>query len=91
MNTKQKGTEFTARYINRFHEMEDNIRVTPEQIPIGEVASYAKAMDRIFVRQQLAPYKIAEAFVMVSEQFGIHLPAGCVKVPEYEQLRLPME
>lgn len=64
--------------------------IPTEQIPIGEVASYAKAMDRIFVRQQLAPHKIAEAFVMVSEQFGIHLPAGCVKVPEYEQMQLPI-
>lgn len=60
----------------------------PEQIPIGEIASYAKAMDRIFVRQQLAPHKIAEAFVKVSKQFGIQLPDGCVKVPEYEQMSL---
>lgn len=66
-------------------------QIPAEQIPIGEVASYAKAMDRIFVRQQLSPYKIAEAFVMVSEQFGIHLPDGCVKVPEYEQLTLPIK
>lgn len=51
----------------------------PEQIPIGEIASYIKAMDRVFVRQQLAPYKIAEAFVMLSKQFGIHPPEGCVK------------
>lgn len=65
--------------------------INPVEIPIGEIASYAKAMDRIFVRQQLAPHKIAEAFVMVSEQFGIHLPAGCVKTPEYEQLSLPIK
>lgn len=85
--TGQKGTEFTARYINRFHEMEQEISViAPAQIPIGEVASYIKAMDRVLVRQQLAPHKIAEAFVMLSEQFGIHLPEGCVKVPEYEQI-----
>ena len=87
--TGQKGTEFTARYINRFHEMEQEISVMPPaQIPIGEVASYIKAMDRVFVRQQLAPHKIAEAFVMLSEQFGIHLPEGCVKVPAYEQMEL---
>lgn len=62
----------------------------PEQIPIGEVASYMKAMDRIAVRQGQAPYKIALAFKMVSEQFGIHLPADFVKVPEYEKMRLPI-
>lgn len=59
-----------------------------EQIPIGEVASYLKAMDRVAVRQNTAPYKIAQAFKMVSEQFGIRLPADFVKVPEYEQLVL---
>lgn len=63
----------------------------PEQIPIGEIASYSKAMDRIFVRQGLAPHKIAEAFVAVSKQFGIQLPDGCVKVPEYEQMKLLIE
>lgn len=60
----------------------------PEQIPIGEIASYIKAMDRVFVRQQLAPHKIAEVFVMLSKQFGIHLPEDCVKIPEYEQMGL---
>lgn len=63
-------------------------QLPPEQIPIGEIASYIKAMDRVFVRQQLAPHKIAEAFVMLSKQFGIHLPEDCVKIPEYEQMGL---
>lgn len=63
----------------------------PEQIPIGEVASYAKVLDRIGVRQQLAPHRIAANFKMVSEQFGIRLTDDFVKVPEYEQLRLPVE
>ena len=36
--TGQKGTEFTARYINRFHEMEkDLMNPQPAEIPIGEV------------------------------------------------------
>ena len=43
------------------------------------------------VRQQTAPFKIAEAFKMVSEQFGIRLSADFVKIPEYEQMRLPTE
>lgn len=62
-----------------------------EQIPIGEVASYTKVMDRIAVRQKLAPHRIAANFKMVSEQFGIRLTDDLVKVPEYEQLRLPVE
>lgn len=86
--TGQKGTEFTARYINRFHEMENENKPTGEQIPIGEVASYLKVMDRIAVRQGSAPHKIAQVFEMVSRQFGIQLPADFVKVPEYEQMTL---
>ncbi len=87
--TGQKGTEFTARYINRFHEMENERKnLNPVEIPIGEVASYLKAMDRVATRQNLAPYKIAENFKKVSEQFGIQLSEDFVKVPEYEQMTL---
>ena len=87
--TGQKGTEFTARYINRFHEMEKDLMTPqPAEIPIGEVASYLKVMDRVAFRQNLAPYKIAENFKKVSEQFGVQLTADFVKVPEYEQMSL---
>lgn len=86
--TGQKGTEFTARYINRFHEMENGNAPVNEQIPIGEVASYLKAMDRVAVRQNSAPHKIAKNFKKVSEQFGIQLSDDFVKVPEYEQMTL---
>lgn len=89
--TGQKGTEFTARYVNRFHEMEkDLMNPQPAEIPVGEVASYLKVMDRVAVRQNTAPYKIAQAFKMVSEQFGIRLPADFVKVPEFEQMALEL-
>ncbi len=88
--TGQKGTEFTARYINRFHEMEDGIGIqSAEQIPVGEVARLANVMDRIAVRQQLAPHRIAANFKQICEQFGIRLTDDFVKAPEYEQLRLP--
>ena len=58
------------------------------EIPVGEVASYLKVIDRAAVRQNTPPYKIMEALKMVSEQFGIMLPADFVKVPEYEQMTL---
>ena len=88
--TGQKGTEFTARYINRFHEMENQIAVSvsPAEIPLGELASYLKIMDKIAFRQNLAPHKIAANFKKVSAQFGIELTEDFVKVPEYEQLSL---
>lgn len=90
--TGQKGTEFTARYINRFHKMEQDLKnPQPAEIPIGEVASYLKVMDRVAVRQNAVPYKIAQAFKMVSEQFGIQLPVDFVKVPEFEQMTLELQ
>lgn len=36
--------------------------INPFEIPLGELASYLKAMDRIAHRQNLAPHKIAENF-----------------------------
>lgn len=63
----------------------------PLEIPLGELASYLKAMDRVSVRQNLAPHKIAENFKKVSEQFGVQLSDDFVKVPEYEQLSLELE
>ena len=87
--TGQKGTEFTARYINRFHEMEHElINTSPSEIPLGELASYLKIMDRVVHRQNLAPHRIAANFKKVSEQFGIELTEDFVKVPEYEQLTI---
>ena len=89
--TGEKGVLFTARYVKRLHEMEEEaVRLQPSEIPIGEVASYLKAMDRVAVRQNTAPHKIMEAFVMVSEQFGIHLPADLIKAPAYEQMSLSL-
>jgi len=85
----QKGTEFTARYINRFHEMEDDIqqKITRD-IPVGEVARPSTVMDRIMVRQESKPHDIARAFEMLCGQFGIELPSNFVNVPEWEQLTL---
>lgn len=60
----------------------------PSEIPLGELASYLKAMDRVANRQNLAPHKIAENFRKVSAQFGVELTEDFVSVPEYEQLSL---
>lgn len=87
--TGQKGTEFTARYINRFHEMECGKLPCPLNPQIAfSVADLGRVTERIMKSQGSAPHKIAEAFKMISEQFGIHLPADFVKVPEYEQMSL---
>lgn len=88
--TGQKGTEFTAKYINKFHEMEKGIGIiSAEKIPVGEVAKLANIMDRVAVRENLAPHRIAANFKQICEQFGIRLTDDFVKVPEYEQMILP--
>ena len=90
--TGQKGTEFTARYINRFHEMEDGKLPCPlNPIIASSVAELGRVTDRIMTKQGSAPYKIAEVFKRECEQFGISLPEDFVKVPEYEQMRLQLE
>ena len=89
--TGQKGTEFTARYIIRFHEMEDNEHpkiYETKSTSLGEVASYTKEMGKRMERQGTEPWKICEAFKMVSEQFGIILPKDFVKIPNYHQMNL---
>lgn len=65
--------------------------INSTEIPIGEIASYLKVMDRVAVRQNLAPHKIAENFKKISEQFGIQLINDFVKIPEYEQMQLTLE
>ena len=89
--TGEKGVLFTARYVRRFYEMEHQVRKVPLTEHPGEVANYLKLMDRRMEKEGVAPYKIAEAFKMVSEQFGIQLPDDFVKVPEYEQMELSLK
>ncbi len=90
-STGEKGILFTARYVKRFYEMEHQVKQIPITEHTGEVANYLKIMDRRMEKEGVAPYKIAEAFKMVSEQFGIQLPDDFVKIPEYEQLSFHLE
>lgn len=76
-----------AAFLNNMEVAPIQIR-NPTEIPLGELASYLKAMDRVAHRQNLAPHKIAENFKKVSAQFGIQLTDDFVNVPEYEQLNL---
>lgn len=89
--TGQKGTEFTARYINRFHEMEERQQITGilDASVASNVAELGRVTDRVMTKQGSEPYKIAEAFKMQCEQFGIKLPDDFVKVPDNEQLEFP--
>lgn len=88
--TGQKGTEFTARYINKFHEMEEGKSTCILDASVAaNVAKLGNTTEHIMTKQGSAPYKIAEVFKMQCEQFGIKLPDDFVKVPESEQLKFP--
>ena len=84
--TGQKGTEFTARYINRFHEMENQVKQIPLIEHPGEVANLIKVLSNRMDKQGIAPYKSAEVARMVCEQYGIRLLECFVAVPEYGQM-----
>lgn len=89
--TGEKGVLFTARYVKRFHDMENAIHqkvYETKATSLGEVASYTKEMDKRMEKQGSEPWEICEAFKMVSEQFGIILPVNFVKAPKYKQMEL---
>lgn len=54
----------------------------------SSVAELGRVTERIMRKQGSSAYKIAEAFKLECEQFGIQLPADFVKVPEYTQMAL---
>ncbi len=88
--TGQKGTEFTARYINRFHEMEYQVKRVPLTEHPGEVANLIKVLSARMDKQGSAPYKTSEMVQMICNQYGIQLPDDFVKLPEYEQMELSL-
>lgn len=86
--TGQKGTEFTARYINRFHEMESQIKRIPLTDNPGKVANLINVLAKRMDNQGSEPYKSAEMAQLICSQYGIQLPTDFVKVPEYTQMDL---
>lgn len=85
-STGEKGVIFTARYVKRFQEMENQIkRIAITEHP-GEVANLIKQTARLMERQNCTPYKVAENARLICEQYGIELVSDFVKIPEYEQL-----
>ncbi len=79
--------DVTDFFIKSSYRTEQKVYET-KATSLGEVASYTKEMDRRMEKQGTEPWKICEAFKMVSEQFGIILPVDFVKVPKYNQMNL---
>ena len=85
--TGTKGTEFTARYINRFHDMEEALKddrniYKIKSTTLGEITSFVREMDKVMRDQNSYPSEIAEAFKEVCGQFGIKLPENFVREPQ---------
>lgn len=59
-----------------------------DPIIASSVAELGRVTERVMTKQGSPAYKIAEAFKLECEQFGIQLPTDFVKVPEYVQLKL---
>lgn len=82
---------------NYFVGIENGAKKLIEKLPCplnpiiaSSVAELGRVTERIMKSQGSAPYKIAEAFKIQCEQFGIRLPDDFVKVPEYVQMNLPL-
>lgn len=89
-STGEKGVLFTARYVKRFQEMENQVKRTAITEHPGEVANLIKQTARLMERQNCMPYKVAQNAKLICEQYGIELVSDFVKIPEYEQLAFDM-
>lgn len=85
--TGEKGVIFTARYVKRFHDMENQIKQIPLTEQPGEVAKLINAVSRLMERQGSEPYKVTENARLLCEQYGIQMIDDFVKIPEYQQLK----
>lgn len=85
-STGEKGVLFTARYVKRFNEMENQTRQISLTEHPGEVANLIKVVTNRMDKQGSAPYKSAEVTQIICEQFGIQLPDDFVKVPDEVQI-----
>lgn len=84
--TGEKGILFTAKYVKRFHEMENQVKQVPLTDNPGKVANLINVLARRMDNQGSEPYKSAEMAQLICTQYGIQLPADFVKVPEYIQM-----
>lgn len=86
--TGEKGVLFTARYVKRFHERENQL----QQIPLTErpdrVAQLINAVSPLMKRNDSTPYDIVRNAQLICEQYGIRMIENFAKVPVYQQLTL---
>ena len=87
--TGQKGTLFTAAYIDRFHEMECGVRsMSAKEHGCGEVASLLKVITTEMHKGNLPQDAIIKQVHLTCMQFGIRTISELTQKPPYEQMQL---
>lgn len=87
-STGEKGVLFTARYVKRFNDMENQTKQVPLTEHPGEVANLIKIVTNRMDKQGSTPHETMDVARIICEQYGIQLPENIVKVPEYTQMAL---
>lgn len=87
-STGEKGVLFTARYVKRFYEMENQVKQTPLTEHPGEVANLIKILTNRMDKQGSAPHEAMDVAQRICEQYGIQLPENIVRIPQYEQMEM---
>ncbi len=86
--TGEKGVLFTARYVKRFHEMENQMKQIPLTDRPDRVAQLINAVSPLMKRNDSTPYDIVRNAQLLCEQYGIRLIDNFSKVPDFQQLTL---
>lgn len=86
--TGEKGVLFTARYVKRFHDMENQMREIPLTERPDRVAQLINAVSPLMKRNDSTPYDIVRNAQLICEQYGIRLIENFANIPVYQQLTL---
>lgn len=88
-STGEKGVLFTARYVKRFYEMENNtINYHIDAATLKGIASTGNLIRSAMRDQGAKPYKVAVVLDSLFKQSGLSLPSDFIVIPEYEQAEL---
>jgi Rha family phage regulatory protein len=92
--TGQKGTEFTARYVNRFHQMEDRLLLDPlqtEESKTPAILTQIRATPKRPVPQPIPEDRLKALELLVNcPEYAMPYAAGLVK-PFIEKEDLPIK
>ena len=95
-STGEKGVLFTARYVKRFYEMEQELEHQNSityQYPLPaatfeSVANLGRLIERVMRSEGACPHEIAMTLKPIFQQAGLEVHERFVKIPAYEQLSL---